>query len=131
MTSFVRQYIETALWSSITDDDTPMDRNYSAGDLTPEAVASVTKDCDDFLAAASGETPGYPDLLTVWYTAGRDETDVAHDFWLTRNGHGAGFWDRFGRGHVAYETGNKLSELAKSYGSSDLYVTDDGKVGVA
>lgn len=36
------------------------------------------------------------------------EAQFGHDYWLTRNGHGAGFWDR-GLGEV----GDKLSELCK------------------
>ena len=48
---------------------------------------------------------------------------LGHDFWLTRNGHGAGFWDR-GLG----ELGDRLTGLAKPYGTVDLYITDDGKV---
>ena len=45
------------------------------------------------------------------------------DFWLTRNGHGAGFWDR-GLGSV----GDELTKNAKPFGSVDAYVGDDGKV---
>ena len=48
---------------------------------------------------------------------------IGHDLWLTRNGHGAGFWDR-GLGEV----GDKLTEIAKSMGSKDLYKGDDGKI---
>jgi hypothetical protein len=48
---------------------------------------------------------------------------VGHDLWLTRNGHGAGFWDR-GLGDV----GDKLTAIAKRMGSKSLYVGDDGKI---
>lgn len=34
-------------------------------------------------------------LLTLAYDrGGYDAGRAGHDFWLTRNGHGAGFWDR-------------------------------------
>lgn len=46
-----------------------------------------------------------------------------HDFSLTRNGHGAGFWDR-GYG----ESGELLSKACKPYGSVDVYVTKRGKL---
>jgi NAD/NADP transhydrogenase alpha subunit len=46
-----------------------------------------------------------------------------HDFWLTRNGHGAGFWDR-GYGEI----GRKLTDAAHAWGSSDIYIGDDGKL---
>jgi hypothetical protein len=48
---------------------------------------------------------------------------AGHDFWLTRNRHGAGFWDR-GLGEV----GDKLTEAAHSEGGVDLYVGDDDLV---
>lgn len=46
-----------------------------------------------------------------------------HDFWLTRNYHGAGFWDR-GLGDL----GNKLTEISKSFGQLSSYVGDDDQV---
>ena len=52
-----------------------------------------------------------------------NEERLGHDFWLTRNGHGAGFWDR-GLG----ELGQKLTEATKTFGTSDLYIGDDGKI---
>jgi hypothetical protein len=51
---------------------------------------------------------------------------IGHDFWLTRNRHGAGFWDR-GLGDL----GDKLTAAAHTYGESNLYVGDDGQVYVA
>lgn len=46
---------------------------------------------------------------------------VGHDFYLTRNCHGAGFWDR-GNGKM----GDELTELAHPYGGFELYLGDDG-----
>ena len=45
---------------------------------------------------------------------------AGHDFWLTRNGHGAGFWDR-GLG----EAGKKLTDAAHAFGECNLYLGDD------
>ena len=44
--------------------------------------------------------------------------------WLTRNGHGAGFWD----GDWPEPVASRLTKSAKRFGSFDLYVGDDGKV---
>ena len=46
---------------------------------------------------------------------------VAHDFILTRNGHGAGFWD--GDWHEPMAT--KLTELCKKFGEIDTYLSDE------
>lgn len=51
------------------------------------------------------------------------ETMMKHDFWLTRNGHGAGFWDRTELD--ADELGDRLTVLAKEFGAVDLYQGDD------
>lgn len=48
---------------------------------------------------------------------------LGHDFALTRNGHGTGFWDR-GYGKV----GDLLSDACRPYGPSGIYVSDDKTV---
>jgi len=113
--NFERQYIESALWSSMDestpDGGEPMDKNYDIGDLSPEAVQKVKQDCQKFRATAN-----FPEEY--------DETTAAHDFWLTRNRHGAGFWD--GDWPEPYAT--ELTELSESFGEVNLYVGDDGKL---
>jgi len=46
---------------------------------------------------------------------------AAHDFILTRNGHGTGFWDS---GRWCEPWGRKLTELCKLYGELRCYVQD-------
>lgn len=48
---------------------------------------------------------------------------IGHDFILTRNRHGAGFWDR-GLG----ERGDRLTDAAHAYGEIDAYLADDGTI---
>lgn len=47
---------------------------------------------------------------------------MGHDIWLTRNGHGAGFWD----GDWPEPDATTLDNLAKELGQADLYLGDDG-----
>lgn len=49
-----------------------------------------------------------------------DPMQVAHDFWLTRNGHGAGFWDR-SEIYGGEENADKLTESAHSFGECDVF----------
>lgn len=112
-------YVECALWSSTHSDDPdadygePMDQNFCVADIERDSFAQMQSECADFIfhnrraLKASGLTP----------------ERAGHDFWLTRNGHGAGFWDE-GLGAL----GNDLTKASKAYGSCDLYVGDDGKV---
>ena len=63
-------------------------------------------------------------ILSLDYVSRGEEWHRAelagHDFALTRNGHGAGFWDR-GLGTV----GDMLSDEAKAYGSHSVYIEVD------
>ncbi len=49
---------------------------------------------------------------------------AGHDFWLTRNGQGAGFWD----GDWPKAAGKRLTKSSKTFGETTLYVGDDGKI---
>lgn len=109
---FTRAYLECALWSSVDDDGEPLDGLYSIDDLSDSAIATAIEDCSDFQQANGG-------LLDL---AG-DDAQNGHDFWLTRNSHGAGFWDR-GYGEI----GTKLTDASHPYGSVNLYVGDDGMI---
>ena len=49
---------------------------------------------------------------------------AGHDFWLTRNGHGCGYWD----GDWPKGIGVGLDKLAHKFGEFDLFVGDDGLI---
>lgn len=108
--AFVAQYLETALWSS-TEDETPLDKDHTVDDFAPEALAEMRKDCESFCEKFGHLFRG-------------EESNAGHDFWLTRNGHGCGFWD----GDWPEDVGKALTEASKAYGQCDLYVGDDGHI---
>lgn len=58
---------------------------------------------------------------TIDPTEGDEWDYAAHDFILTRNHHGAGFWD--GDWHAPW--GERLTELAHSFGELESYLDDD------
>ena len=110
-------YLETALWSSTDDDGNPLDDTYGVEDIAPETKQEAQQQLNDFFE--------YINELFLLNEARkyRDDNHIAHDFWLTRNGHGAGFWDG------AYgDIGDQLTAAAKSFGSVDLYVGDDNQI---
>lgn len=150
---FTTAYIEAALWSTSANigecevcdhvgptdgndrcskcggetygtDKSMQDRDLGIENIDPATLAEMIEDCRKFqeenadvLAAAdcsrgSGE-------YTTYEQAG-------HDFWLTREGHGAGFWD--GDWDDENNSGDKLDEAAKGYNEFSLYVGDDGKI---
>jgi hypothetical protein len=114
--TFTQQYIATALWSSTDNADDsggePLDANYDTMDLTHETLDQMIKDCKNFQA----------DNAELLAQAG-DEGQNGHDFWLTRNRHGAGFWDRGYDKTIA----DALTRQAHVYGSVDLMVSG-GKI---
>lgn len=122
---FTRAYIEAALWSSTDesreDGGDPLDKNYSPEDLTDEALARIVCDCSEFQIRHTELLHDAKYNKSEW----SDSEMAGHDFWLTRNGHGCGFWDR-GLGEV----GDKLTEAAHAAGECNLYVGDDEKVHV-
>jgi hypothetical protein len=121
MNDATRSYLETALWSSSRCDDEgkdlgPFDDEYGPDDFDAESLTQATKDVSEFIAYV--EEKG-------WLSDGHSYAQVAHDFWLTRNRHGAGFWDG------DYEHGEALTEWAHAYGSVDVLEIGNGKVGLS
>ena len=115
MDAFTRSYIEAALWSSTDEADErggePLDANYGPADFAPETLAAIKKDCEAFQRDHAEEIGGDPER-------------AGHDFWLTRCGHGCGFWD----GDWREDIGQRLTEASHAYGSVDLYVGDDALI---
>lgn len=112
MKQLTRDYFTTAIWSSTGPDYEPLDAEYSADDISDELILEAEAEIDSFIEQAGA-------LLD-----GLDMSTVMHDFWLTRNRHGAGFWD----GDYEKSIGEKLTKLSESFGEVDLYVGDDSKL---
>ena len=84
-------------------------------DLSIEALIAATLACGLFVKQNDcriEEAQGQP---------GYTLASVGHDFWLTRNGHGAGFWSR-NMGTL----GEQLTDAAKSFGETDFLLADNG-----
>ena len=59
-----------------------------------------------------------PSQGTIW-------DHVAHDWVLTRNRHGSGFWDT---GRYAPAMGKKLTDLAHTYSEINVFVDENGNL---
>ena len=110
MSDFIRSYIATALWSSMDDNDEPLEDNYGKEDFSSEVLMNMYFDCYAFVRENRTNI-------------NRPYSEAGHDFWLTRNGHGAGFWD----GDWA-DKGDVLTKGAEKFKGVDLYVGDDGRI---
>lgn len=125
---FTRAYIECALWSSNDESDEstggePLDKNYSADDIAPECLAQMVADCKAFQAEFTDELAAYNHPK---YSS--DELG-GHDFWLSRNLHGAGFFDRTDCLPKAIcDSLQAAVGWRTKYPEVDLYVGDDGLI---
>lgn len=101
-----KHYITAALWADAPENTHPK--------VTMKARAKAYEDCAAFIAECGPlftqamQCEGYgahPD-------AGSPEAAFGHDFWLTRQGHGVGFWCRDElKGDDNPELGDQLSSL--------------------
>lgn len=115
---FTRAYIVCALWTF--DDDAPSGDYEASGrpeivwtNLSDETLARMIADCVKFQIENAAALSGYP------------ASDAGHDFWLTRNGHGCGFWENdFG----TEEECELLTKASERFGEFSLYFGDDGKI---
>lgn len=138
---FTQGYISCALWCGVMaykhDDDCPCaddpsdsdactcedmpeltssDDEHDESDLTDDARETLTRDAHEFYA------DHIEDLRASTLTMER----AGHDFWLTRNRHGAGFWDRKHRGTDEDRALDRLTDASHAYGGMDLVVGADG-----
>lgn len=116
---FTRGYLDAAEWLLSDSDDVEggvADRDRAEG-WSDEAVKEAIDVCADFQEAVADRLTRYREVT------GRDMGSAGIDFWLTRNRHGAGFWDRGSDSCL-----KELSDAARAYGGCDTYVGDDGLI---
>lgn len=121
---FTKHYLIAALWADGPDNG----MHYDLSDIAPKSIGQAAIDCARFqyqnkdnLAVAYEE---YDNLgfVSVHGDATTGEACAGHDFWLTRNHHGAGFWDR------GLSIGATLTAACHTFHELSLYVGDDGKI---
>ena len=99
---FLRSYIEAIFFTN---------PELKEGTLSKEAQQKICADCRNFWGT-------YHDAIDS------NPQQAGHDFWLTRNRHGAGFWD----GDWPVAQGEMLTKASHGFGEVDLYVGDDGYI---
>jgi len=111
-------YLMAAFWTY--DDNAPSGEYSDSGRpeimferLSAEALLKAINTCANF----------QENNLKVLSLAGDDEQN-GHDLWLTRNRHGAGYWDR----GYSDEIADALTDAAHKLGESDLYTGYDKRL---
>ena len=110
LNEFTRAYVVAALWTSEPEDEC------ESGDFEQKGLALVENVSLEWLAQAVIDCALFTsENATLLEQAGTDSQN-GHDFWLTRNRHGAGFWDR----GYPDEVGDALTEAAHAFGEAYL-----------
>lgn len=115
--AFTNGYREALIWSTSGGFEGRELESLDGFTFSAEASLQIALDCRAFIEAnresleQAAAVPGYS-----WSHAG-------HDFWLTRAGHGAGFWD----GDIG-DIGDRLTDASKAAGEVWPYIGDDGLI---
>lgn len=113
--SFTAGYIEALLWSSVVlvDGDHV---NADTYEMSTAGADACRADCRAFCTAHAA-------LIEKATSVGDDydASHAGHDFALTRNGHGAGYWDR---DTLPQDMSDALTIAAQACGEVNLYEQD-------
>jgi hypothetical protein len=126
---FTRSYLTTMLWATSNPDaeDNPeikehLDGTYGIEDIAPEALKQAIEDCKAF-QETNAKWITAEHLLRSSSRTSSPAALAGHDFWLTRCGHGAGFWD----GDWSDEADKAMTTCSKAFGNVDPY-PHEGKI---
>ena len=99
------------LWTGTGDEGEPLDSLYEVENFAPSAVAWLTAEIAEFMATNAADIN--------WM----ELSQLGHDYILTRNGEGVGFWDR-GLG----ARGDRLTVASQLHHAIRATVGDDGSL---
>lgn len=115
LSDFTRAYVEAIFFTETGPDarEEGLQQDYTFSDFAPKTIDKIVADCAAFELANKA-------LLDQ----ASDADQNGHDFWLTRNHHGAGFWDRGYRKPI----GDTLTKKAQTFRELSLVLGDNGKL---
>lgn len=116
---FTQGYITALFFTNSGETDDPLECA-TVEALAPETWDQIILDCVSFQQKNDGL------LESAYAQHAYDSERAGIDLWLTRCGHGVGFWDR-----RLGDLGDKLTESASALGNLDPYIGDDGRVYLA
>ncbi len=145
---FTKGYISCALWCGVMsykhDDDCPCHEPAKNGDAYDSDLCTCDaemesstdehdEDClekDTLESLQSDAREFYKDNIEDLRACKLTMERSGHNFWLTRNRHGAGFWDDKSQGSAEADAAlDKLTEASHAYGEQTLIEGANMKVG--
>lgn len=134
MNPSLEHLVTTLLWSETDNADEtggePLDKNYSITDVDEaslqklhERFQSFVRKAEQLLIAKFGDDWS---SIDDFYTGSSNSAyQTEHDYIMTVNGHGVGFWEKHDWQEAA---GEILTALARKETEIHAYVGDDGKI---
>jgi hypothetical protein len=133
LAAMVESYLYTALWTwTDSDGHAPYGDNTVHVEATEvfdlRSIVRATDDCRSFCEYVDdiAESGIVEDTAARQALADMAPIDAGGDFWLTRERHGTGFWDR---GLDA--AGHCLARAARTFGDAGMHIDDDGQASLS
>jgi hypothetical protein len=123
---------ETVLYTEYDEYGEPLDCNYSIADFEEESLKKLYADYQQFISVVeekiTAEIGENWDCIDDFYDIHQPALNqTEYDYILTRNRHGAGFWD----GDWSSQVSKILTNAARSQSEFTALVDDDGKIYLA
>ena len=134
MNPSLEHLVTTLLWSETDNADEnggkPLDWNYRIDDVDAASLLELDKrfqafvgKAEEMLTAKLGDD--WSSIDDFYTGSSNSEYQTEHDYIMTVNGHGCGFWEKYDWQETA---GEILTELATKQSEIHAFVGDDGKV---
>lgn len=125
--SSLERLIQTLLWSSTDFDGNSLDKKYGISDVHESSLRKLESEFQDFMDKVTlliGQKLGDFDNIEDFYLLSTTASQVEHDYILTRNRHGCGFWD----GDWDASVSQILTDTAHLHPEIEPYVGDDNLI---
>ena len=109
-------YLESALFTDEERLKEDVNDEYLDLEISNALKSNAKLDCTEFIKRCIESN------ITL---DGYNLSQLGHDFWLTRNGHGTGFWDRK---EIYRGNADDLSKIASTFGTVNLFIDSSGKI---
>ena len=96
----LNSYLLCALWTEELD-------TFSISDIGASTIEAAKSDIGLFMHKVAHL------ITTDW-----NSEQIGHDFWLTRNHHGSGFWDR------GYDNGDEITKIAHTFKELNVWKSE-------
>jgi hypothetical protein len=120
--SFTKAYVE-AIFFTEAHSDNPELEHATIEQFTMASMAKIKADCRKFQQKVNDAGIDLDEacLKVGQYSA---EELAGHDFWLTRNHHGAGFWD----GDWEDQAEKELTQISHEFGEISIILDDNDRL---